>query len=117
MRAVLSLKQKWDRFWQDNLPACVLILLLYAFGLSCGRASFGEEYRAGVLPLLRAALDGGVWAADSLRALCYACAFSVAWSCMLLLSGFHLLLLPLWAFAVFFKAFISGLCVQFCFGL
>ena len=117
MRADLSLKQNWNPFRQENLPACALFLLLYAFGVSCGLASFGAAYQTGILPALGVLLESGGWRMELWRCVCYALSFTMAWCCMLLLSGMHALALPVWIFSVFLRSFCVGLCIGLCGGL
>lgn len=102
------------RIRREELPACALFLLMYAFGISCGLACYDGGYSVQILPAFSAAFAGGAWQQTLVRALLYCLCAALTQAALVLLTGFSVWLLPLWAVGVLLRSISVGLCAALC---
>lgn len=114
MRAISYSKQTLPRFRREDLPACALFLLLYALGVSCGMASYGDVFRLQMLPPLSSMQTDVAWWTVFVRAVLCCASAAIAQSALILFCGLSAWLLPLWTGVILVRAVSVGVCVQLC---
>lgn len=114
MRAFSFEQRKMPRFHRDDLPACALFLLLYAFGVSCGLASCGGEDAVRIFAALPTAFSGAQRRSSVIRVLLCSLFGTSAQSALMLLTGISVWLLPLWGIVLFARSVAVGVCAALC---
>ena len=112
MRAFFMQNRGRNLFRRAIGPAGTVFLLLAAFGISAGLASLQAAGEGGVLS---ETLTGG-WSANYFRSIAFA-VNAIAWSSLVLASGLHPALLPIWLAAVLIRSFSAGLGIRFALAL
>lgn len=113
MRAFFMQNRGRNLFRRAIGPAGTVFLLLAAFGVSAGLASLQAAGEGGVLS---ETLTGG-WSANYFRSIAFAAVNAIAWSSLVLVSGLHPTLLPIWLAAVLIRSFSAGLGIRFALAL
>jgi len=117
MRAFLyqqSNPKPFRRIQRNELPACFLFFLLYAFGVSCGIACCDDGYPVRMLPPLSDVLANGTGWGLFCRSVLFCISAVLMHVSFVLLAGLSVWLLPLWAGAVLARGIAVGLCAALC---